>query len=282
MVQEETLHTTTKDLIILPLKATDLDQLPALQPSDWSDILPVARFYISSPFCFPIKVMNGERIAGIGTSIVHGDTAWLALIIVHPEYRNRGIGTLITQTLIDRLSNVGCTTILLVATQLGTPIYQKLGFEADQDYVFYKREQAAEPPRITPLHSSIRPMEAHHIHEVLHMDRMMSGEMRQAMLQDHFDKGLVYLRNDHVAGFYLPSLGEGPVVADHEAAGLALLHAKISTMNMTVLPEHNPLAHEFVQQHHFREWRRGTRMWLGKKIEWEPAKLYSRIGGHVG
>src|SRR5262249_50664110 len=119
-----------------PLTLNDLGGVAALQPADWGDIVAPAREYILSPFCYPVKIVEHGTMIGMGTTIVHANSAWLAHIIVHPDHRSKGIGTIITQALIGSLKNTSCETILLIATELGAFVYSKLGFEKVNDYIF--------------------------------------------------------------------------------------------------------------------------------------------------
>jgi GNAT superfamily N-acetyltransferase len=95
---------------IQTLKHNDIHALTGLTPEGWQNIVPIFDFYTKSNFCFPIKAVYDNKIVGIGTTIIHNDTAWLAHIIVHPDKRNQGIGQLITQTLIDRVKTKSCDT----------------------------------------------------------------------------------------------------------------------------------------------------------------------------
>ncbi len=123
---------------ITALKPQEAPLLGTLQPPDWSDILQKFEFYTGSDFCFPIKAAQDGSIAGVGTALVHQDVAWLAHIIVHPAYRNRGIGTTITQKLLAIARDRKCETIYLCATKLGARVYKKLGFETETEYLFFR------------------------------------------------------------------------------------------------------------------------------------------------
>lgn len=114
----------------------DLQKIPSMQPEDWSDIGPSWQFDCDSDFCFPVKAMMGNEMVGIGNAIIYGNTAWLAHIIVHKQYRNNGIGSAVTKALIDLVCKTSCDTILLIATALGEPVYKKLGFDIQTKYVF--------------------------------------------------------------------------------------------------------------------------------------------------
>lgn len=61
-------------------------------------------------------ILYGEEVASIG------------MVIVHPEYKGRGIGKAITNSCIKSVSVQ--TPIMLIATDEGKPLYEKLGFRA--------------------------------------------------------------------------------------------------------------------------------------------------------
>ena len=110
------------------LLASDLPLLKELQPPDWNNIVPPFEYHISHSFCHTRKIMDGNRLAAVGTTVLHKDVAWLALIIVHPDYRGQGLGKKITMDLMDIATKHECESILLLATPMGLPVYEKLGF----------------------------------------------------------------------------------------------------------------------------------------------------------
>jgi len=81
----------------------------------------------------------------------------------------------------------------------------------------------------------------------------------------------------------LPKLKQGPIFADTEEAGVALMEVKYAKVDNAVLPSENTTGIQFLQQNGFvKTARKGTRMILGKDFSWEPTKIYSRIGGNFG
>jgi hypothetical protein len=50
------------------------------------------------------------------------------MVIVHEEYRGMGLGKIVTQACIDTVSKD--TAIMLIATEQGKPLYEKMGFTA--------------------------------------------------------------------------------------------------------------------------------------------------------
>ncbi len=117
---------------VQPLKHNELAQIHAILPPGWDSAFPSIQFYTTSDFCFPIKVSIDHKIVGTGTAIIHNDVAWLAHIIVHVDYRNQGIGQLITKALVEIANAKKCDTLYLLATELGEPVYSRLGSFSDQ------------------------------------------------------------------------------------------------------------------------------------------------------
>ena len=61
-------------------------------------------------------ILYGEKLVSIG------------MVIVHPDYKGRGIGKIITEACVKSVS--AHTPIMLIATDEGKPLYEKLGFRA--------------------------------------------------------------------------------------------------------------------------------------------------------
>ncbi len=264
---------------IEPLQANEIHLLGELIPPGWETAIPAIDFYTKSCFCFPIKASIDNRIAGIGTTIIQHETAWLAHIIVHPEFRNQGLGKIITENLIERAHLHGCETMYLLATELGEPVYKKLGFNTETEYVFYKGDKLNEPL----IHSqNIVPFKSDFIEEISHLDRKASGEDRMFQFEQHLNGGIVYFQNNEVKGFYLPGLGDGLIIANSNEAGVELMKVRLLTKDFAVFPSDNIVAAEFMKLHNFKQDRTQKRMRLGKYRDWMPINIYNRIGGNLG
>lgn len=260
----------------------DLDHLKKLQPEGWSDITLAFQFYCSHDFCFPIKIMVDGKIAGIGNSIIFEDTAWLAHIIVKSEYRNQGIGSKVAQTLLEGIKKKGVKTSLLVATDLGKPVYLKAGFREVSDYCYFKMECSF---RDNIASKNIEPYKSDFYNEVIHLDSFISGENREKLLKKYLNSAFVFLHNKRIDGFFIPGLGEGPVIALTVNAGRALMRFKnaASPVDKVTIPKENITGIGFLREWGFIETETtGTRMVLGNDIPWKPEMVYSRIGGNLG
>ncbi len=61
------------------------------------------------------------------------------------------------------------------------------------------------------------------------------------------------------------------------------MNLKYSTSDKAVLPSENIAGIEFLKQNGFVEnTTKGTRMIMGKELEWKPNNVYSRISGNFG
>ncbi|HEX2630403.1 MAG TPA: GNAT family N-acetyltransferase [Chitinophagaceae bacterium] len=257
----------------------EVAQLASLQPEGWGEIVTPHTFYTQSTFCFPLKIAEGDEIVGIGTAIIHEDVAWLGHIIVHPQHRNKGIGKLITQTLIDLPIVKRCETVYLIATELGAPVYTKCGFETETEYLYFKDVKAK--PEWT-ISSSIIPYRDEFREQITAMDRLISTENRLQHIDAHFQESYVYLRENIVEGYYLPGLGEGLIVSTNEEAGLELIKYRLQSGEKLAFPKDNIAATNFMYSNGYRESSSGKRMRLGKKRNVQLANIYNRIGGNVG
>jgi ribosomal protein S18 acetylase RimI-like enzyme len=50
-------------------------------------------------------------------------------VFVEPHYRRQGISKRLTQLAVDHLRSIGCTAVVLHASDAGEPVYASLGFQ---------------------------------------------------------------------------------------------------------------------------------------------------------
>ena len=255
----------------------DKNFLTSLQPEDWQSILPSFDFYIKSAFCFPIKVVLEDIIVGIGATIIHNDVAWLAHIIVHQDYRNKGIGQEITRHSINTAQTAKCKTIYLIATDLGYPVYNKIGFETETEYLFFKDViiNEATLKNITPFNNGFK-------EQVINIDREVSGENRVIHIDEHFSNAYVYQIKNKVEGYYLPTFGDGLIIAKTASAGIQLMKLRFEENKTAAIPIGNCTAVDFLHKNNFCEFKKANRMRLGIKRNWQPTNIYNRISGSLG
>ncbi len=267
-------------MIFQEVTQNDIRDIKHLQPDGWPDIVPEFESYIQNRHCYPLKATIGNRIACLGSLMVFGKTGWLAHIIVDKDLRNRGIGTQITERLISDGTRKSVTTLLLIATEMGFPVYEKLGFRIVSEYLYYKREEPWQDFLLSP---NIYPYEKSMDRAIFQLDREISGEDRRPILAECLGSSLVYLTENALEGIFMPDLGEGLIIARTPEAGLELMKVKYAKADSAVLPEQNQAGRDFLEQNGFTiTAKKRTRMILGKDINWIPENIFSRIGGNYG
>lgn len=261
------------------IKFSEINQLSELQPEGWPDIISKFEFYTKSSFCFPIKIIIDNKIVGIGTTIIHENCSWLAHIIVHPKYRNQGIGKYITSKLIEQAKNKNSETILLIATELGTFVYEKLGFETETDYIFHKVEKN----KVKYISSEfIIPYQKNLNKQLLSFDEKVSGENRKNILIGHLEKSFLFVKDGIIEGYFMPTFGEGLIMASNSTAGIELIKLRLNTHENIIFPIENIAAKNYTTENNYKIVYRAKRMRLGKKLNTDLSMLYSRIGGNLG
>ena len=86
------------------------------------------RFIAHAPGgCF-VAEWNGVP-AGTATATLYGpNLAWIGMVLVHPDFRRRGIGRALLKNCVGHLQGRGVRCIKLDATPLGKELYDGLGF----------------------------------------------------------------------------------------------------------------------------------------------------------
>jgi GNAT superfamily N-acetyltransferase len=268
-------------MIIRKFKLKDIEQIKHLQPEGWDDIKHFFRFFYEQSFCHPVVAIVDHKIVGVANGILNDGTGWLSHIIVDHDYRGRGIGYKLTEHIMEFLSSHGCKTQLLIATELGEPVYRKLGFKTVTYYNFYKG-----PKLDLSVHlNNIRPLDREDVDAIYDLDREITGEIRKNMLQNYLLNGWVFQdqNSTNLKGYYLSDMGEGLIVAKDNEAGLELLRLKHSLNECkTVLPQENKAGQAFLLSSGFTRFLSATRMLLGEEIKWRPELIFSRTGGYYG
>lgn len=267
---------------IFPLQKQDVPQITHLQPDGWNDIREVFYKFIDHDFFYPIKAIFNGRIIGLGEVIFTKNTAWIGNIIVENSFRNQGLGTYLTQFLSNHIIAKNIPSQLLLATPMGKPVYDKLGFIHDSDYVFMKRDTHQEPLKLDVNRKAIQPYDSGFYKQVVALDELAMGENREAILHHFTEDAMLFVEHD-VQGFFLPHLGDGLIVAKNNHIGFELLKFKWTHHGETItLPAQNHETIRFAESFGFKPYRYAARMILGTSFAWNPQMIYNRIGGYLG
>ena len=72
-----------------------------------------------------------------------GKNAYITSVFVETEYRRQGIASEMVQRIVKRAQAYGCVNIMLTATDMGKPLYEKLGFIQTPGAMLYAPETMA-------------------------------------------------------------------------------------------------------------------------------------------
>lgn len=108
---------------------------------------PIIREYLAAPSardvdCY-LVMEDGKVVGGCAISVQHvlpsyrnrtGMHAHLHNMFVEPEYRRRGIATALLDFIIDTYRKRGVSRFELHASEMGRPLYERLGFEKSDTF----------------------------------------------------------------------------------------------------------------------------------------------------
>ena len=288
-------------MVIRPATAGDLAGVHAvLARSGLRSGQPAALdFYLTSPGGGIVVACEQDRVTGAAYSVSFGRTGWLGNVAVDPGARGRGIGTAVSAAAIDRLRQAGTVTVLLTATDLGRPVYQRLGFADDGiRYGIWLRD----PPHGGPVGARVSRQRLAQVHQlgaagagsggagpdvdaVLRLDAGATGEDRGAYLRSLAGRARVTAEAS-VTGYRIPlPWGGGPVVAFSPEAARALVldMVRADADPSLSFPEPNAAAASLAAALGFRQVRQVTRMRLGPPVSgFRPDRIFNAFSLAVG
>lgn len=225
--------------------------------------------------CVLVAVGRMRRVIGGACCASFGTTGWIGALGVLPRARGRGIGSALTEACVAWLRDRGAETVLLHATDLGRPVYERLGFEAEGRSRAWRGGPAHDrhPSGLRALRPADRPA-------VAALDTAVTGERRSPVLDAIAPlTGMAAERDGELRGYLLSSpWGAGPaVLADDEAAGLDLLWAARGATQgpaILTLPDANAAGVGALERWGFRAVNHAERMRLGPEVPWKPSGLF--------
>ncbi|MGD8778843.1 MAG: GNAT family N-acetyltransferase [Ignavibacteria bacterium] len=271
----------TKEFRIRELRESEIRGLNKLPPVDWKfDYEAFLLDFKNDDFFYAFVMTINDEIIGTGNVLLKDKVGWLANIIVIEKLRGKGLGYQMTKFLVDFLRDKGCETQLLIATELGEPVYRKIGFRKIAEYQCFDTEEDYDykiPNEMSELKSS-------DLEHVIMLDSITNGENRSHLIRKYFKGGFGYYSTDNeLLGFYLPCFGRGLVVSKDVKAGQELLSLKHSEKGQrTLLPIDNIVGNNYLKKKGLKKGYKCSRMFLGKENNWIPTNIYSYGSGYCG
>ncbi len=205
----------TADLDIRVLTEEDVEAALALSAScgwnqraaEWHMMLQIA-----PSGTFAAETPDG--IVGTAIGIDYGTFGWIAMMLVNPAWRSRGLGARLLEAAMGAIPPD--LPIRLDATPLGRPLYERYGFVLESSLTRLVRSADAGQP---PVRSgAVRPLAESDLPAVMQMDDRITGAHRHGPLRWAFADAPRYAWID-TPGYCLGRGGRlfdhiGPIVAD--------------------------------------------------------------------
>lgn len=213
------------------------------------------------------KTGRGNIISSAAIIPYGNNLASIGMVIVNEDYRGYGLGMELTQACIHSVSNN--VTIMLIATEKGYPLYEKLGFQSttcvhkllsDNNISFY--------PIQTECDYDILPLTDNHFIHIHELDRYAVGADRELFLKSRMKQakqGVVVKGKDgDFIGYGLSIEGPihlilGPIVAiNHDVAAYIIHHLATGYKGRLRIdvPDEQGAFITFLEQNGFKEVRR--------------------------
>lgn len=89
-------------------------------------------------------IYKGDTPVGAAMTVLSGDVAGIYWVGVLEEYRGDGLGAYLVQSSTNAGFDMGASSVILQASEMGEPIYKKLGYDSFKYYRWYIRESFKE------------------------------------------------------------------------------------------------------------------------------------------
>jgi GNAT superfamily N-acetyltransferase len=214
-----------------------------------------------------LGITCGDQLVASSFALEYSRTlAWIGLVITHSEHQQRGLARRIMAATLDHLRARQIESIMLDASGMGFPIYEKLGFQT-----LYKVEvwegDIANPPAV----SSAQPLTESDIPAVIALDAQNMGVVRPQVIQARANTAWVDKQSGEVDGYLLArvvdhSVQVGPWYHRLKEGAEHLLQTAMARFNGYAvrfnIPETNLHAKAMVERYGLRQGRYCTRMIL--------------------
>ena len=147
----------------------------------WNQTLEDCAFLINSPECRMICVEEGNEVIATAGAPVYDDVGFINMVIVHPDYRKRGIATSMIRFFLE---NLKVRTFRLHATPAGSCVYGKIGFVTTRTMSYF----VAEPPRFAPSSIKVEQAAPADLEELSELDFRNCGLKRKFLFEDNLHR----------------------------------------------------------------------------------------------
>jgi GNAT superfamily N-acetyltransferase len=275
---------------------TRLDLDPAVRAilaDDWGDRRAWFEFTLRNRACHAIVADADGEVVGTGVATVNGPVAWIGTIWVAPTQRRRGLGVALTEAVAAIATNAGAQTLVLVATDRGRRLYERLGFEVQTWYRTFQAPAHGHdaPPAEDAEALGLRAFERGDLDTIVALDRTATGEDRRQVLEELATRDTTRVLGDDEAGIRgfvtRAPWGGGATVAPRLADGLAIVAARRRAtasgrpVRCGILLENEAGAAAHERAGWTEAWR-APRLIRGTPLAWHPEHLWGQFNHAMG
>jgi GNAT superfamily N-acetyltransferase len=230
------------------------------------------------------------RLVGTTVTCIFGQVAWIAMVLVDPEFRGRGIGKELMSHALDFLETSGVSTVRLDATPLGEPLYKKLGFVVEYGLARFK----GTPRPATVPHGKVDHIQSQDYALLFQMDQLITGADRGKFLSRLFAEQSEQIRvirsPEAIAGFLACRPGTrawqiGPCLAGRGIGSVLLAEALsrfVGTLVYVDIPVQNDAAANLAERSGLSVQRRLIRMRRGPPVAERTDHIWASSGPEMG
>lgn len=171
------------------------------------------------------KIVSSAAIIPYDTNL-----ASIGMVIVNEDYRGLGLGKKATQKCIDSVSQN--TSIMLISTEDGKTLYERLGFSTVDSVHKYLSDNYLPTNLFNHPQLTLERYQEEDIHEIIELDSAAFGDKRGKLLLNriHQSKQCLVVKNlnGKIIGFGLSILGPenlliGPIVAPNSQTAALII-----------------------------------------------------------
>jgi GNAT superfamily N-acetyltransferase len=254
-------------------------------PDDWRRMIE-----LTPDGCF-VAMSEGTPVGTATTINYEGKSGWVAMVLVHPEYRRKGIGSALLYACIDHLEQ-HVETVKLDATPMGKQLYDTLGFVDE-----YMMERWLGRGIKSTEVAGVRPITSDMLSAVCQFDMPVFGADRsrllRAMVTETANTSLCVVDHGQLVGYSIVRPGYhawqiGPMVATEPDVAKRLYQAMLGVVgeeahvyNDALLP--NPHVLDLLRDFGFDKQRHLIRMYKGPNTHpGLPQYVYAASGPEKG
>jgi len=229
------------------LQPEDAEHLcPLSMEAGWNQVAADWRVMLTLGRGYGVRAADGKWIASALVFPLGPAICWLSMVLVTQPMRGQGLGTRLLRRSIAEVEASG-TAAGLDATELGRPIYLPLGFRDVYSLSRWHLPPGARQPLPPPDGIAIGPATADDLERICLCDASRTGLARAPLLAHLFARapGLARIArhgDGAIVGFCLGRDGRaatqvGPIIAEDEAIGLALLSHALAATDAPVIAD---------------------------------------------